>query len=99
MLSTGSLGRYSQSSFRSFFAFATIRLYLAVAGILVILFALLFPALPAQAQQFLAGESDRVVLIPNGRTDAGVVRLRPSFHVSLPIHLWIFSFSSCSCEG
>ncbi|MBI4641093.1 MAG: hypothetical protein HY731_10380, partial [Candidatus Tectomicrobia bacterium] len=32
-------------------------------------------ALPAYAQQFLTGESDRVILIPNGRTDAGMIRL------------------------
>ena len=43
----------------------------------IVLFSLLcvLLALPAQAQQFLIGESDRVLLIPNGRIDAGEVQL------------------------
>ena len=51
------------------------RLYSAKAGILIIAITLLVLVLPAHAQRFLAGESDRVVLIPNGVTDAGTIKL------------------------
>lgn len=49
--------------------------YLKIGGIVLFSILCVLLALPAQAQQLFVGESDRVMLIPNGRTDAGMVQL------------------------